>query len=98
VNEKLKSAELAAAGKAGIAGGGPGVGRTVMLTAVPLTVPVPSPLKVRIPSTEKESEKEFELFNGCNALLNPAGPVGLVGVPVPLLPGATRHAAVPVNP
>jgi len=70
----------------------------VIPTDVPTTVPVPSPLNVRIPSTAFEKEKELPLVNGCRDELNPDGPAGLVGVPGPLFPGATRHAAVPVNP
>jgi hypothetical protein len=53
VNEKLKSAEPADGGKCGYPFG-PGVGRSVTPTAVALSVPVPSPLKVRIPSTVNE--------------------------------------------
>jgi len=98
VNLKLKFEVLADAGKAGTAGGGPGVGRTVILTAVPLTVPVPLPSNFRIPSTENEWENEFELSSGCRLPLNPAGPDGFDEVPIPEFPGATRHAAVPVKP
>ena len=59
-------------------------------------------MKVRIPTTENEWEKELPLFNGCKVTgLNPGGPGGsggTVSVGPPLFPGAVRHAAVPVNP
>jgi hypothetical protein len=53
VNEKLKSAAPADGGKCGNPFG-PGVGRLVTPKAVPLTVPLPLPSKVRMPSTIKE--------------------------------------------
>src|SRR5215471_14117806 len=75
VNEKLKSSELALLTLAGI----------VIPIDEPLTVPVPSRLNVRIPSTADDCPKEPSV--GVKLGLNP-GPGAAV----------TRQAAEPVNP
>jgi hypothetical protein len=84
---------------------GPGVGRTVIPTDVPLTVPVPSPLNVRIPSTELETENASvdepgTASFGCRLDLNPEFGKGVVfpGLGAGPEPGANRQAAPPVNP
>ena len=68
---------------------------------MPFTVPVPSPLKVWIPSTLLEKEKTLP-STGCKLAVNPAfgrlmPGVGFVGVAGLVDPGATRQAAVPVK-
>src|SRR5690242_13035331 len=78
-----------------------------MLTAVPLTVPVPLPWNVRMPSTANEREKLPATSFTCRFALKPEFGSATPGVGLasgggvfgsPTWPCATRHAAVPVNP
>jgi hypothetical protein len=71
-----------------------------VLTTVPFTVPVPSALKTRIPSTELDEEKAVALTSGWKLALKPefGRAVPGVGLPGPgSEPGANRQEAVPVK-
>jgi hypothetical protein len=90
----VKLSELASGRKLG--NNGPTGVSPVVLTAVPLTVPVPSPLNVRVPSTENENPNTWPSI-GCSEELKPAFGFGVVFPGIGWLvdePGATRQLAV----
>ena len=96
-------AELADGGKCGKPVG-PGVGRGTIETSVAVTVPVPSPLNVRMPKMLFELENDVPMAIGSRLALKPAfgsttPGVGLGSGVVPITsPGAKRQANVPVKP